>query len=165
MKEKQTIQNLLTKIKVYDPSADADLIQMVYNFADDAHRGQFRKSKEPYITHHLAAAHILADMRIDPIIIMATLLHDVPEDTHVTLKEIEDNFGSEIKNMVEGITKLGKLKYRGIERYIENLRKMFVAMAEDIRVMIIKFADRVHNLSTLDSLPPKKRFRIALESL
>ena len=165
MKEKQTIQNLLTKIKAYDPSADAELIQLVYNFADDAHRGQFRKSKEPYITHPLAAAHILADMRIDPIIIMATLLHDVPEDTHVTLKEIGDNFGSEIKNMVEGITKLGKLKYRGIERYIENLRKMFVAMAEDIRVMIIKFADRIHNLQTLDSLPPQKRYRIALESL
>ncbi|MDP2692450.1 MAG: RelA/SpoT family protein [bacterium] len=165
MKEKQTIESLIDKIKVYNPESDLDMVRLAYNFADDAHRGQFRKSREPYIVHPLAAAYILADMRIDPIIITATLLHDVPEDTHITLKEIEDNFGSEIKNMVEGITKLGKLKYRGVERYIENLRKMFIAMAEDIRVMIIKFADRIHNLQTLDSLPPQKRYRIALESL
>ena len=165
MKEKQTIQSLIDKIMTYSPESDLDMVRLAFNFADDAHRGQFRKSKEPYIVHPLAAAHILADMRIDPIIITATLLHDVPEDTHVTLKEIEDNFGSEIKNMVEGITKLGKLKYRGVERYIENLRKMFIAMAEDIRVMIIKFADRIHNLQTLDALPPQKRYRIALESL
>jgi len=165
MREKQTIDSLVEKIKTYSPESDLDMVRLAFNFADDAHRGQFRKSKEPYIVHPLAAAHILADMRIDPIIITATLLHDVPEDTHVTLKEIEDNFGSEIKNMVEGITKLGKLKYRGVERYIENLRKMFIAMAEDIRVMIIKFADRIHNLQTLDALPPQKRYRIALESL
>ncbi len=165
MKEKQTIDSLINRIKTYSPESDLDMVRLAFNFADDAHRGQFRKSKEPYIMHPLAAAHILANMRIDPIIITATLLHDVPEDTHVTLKEIEDNFGSEIKNMVEGITKLGKLKYRGVERYIENLRKMFVAMAEDIRVMIIKFADRIHNLQTLDALPPQKRYRIALESL
>src|SRR3989344_3062490 len=165
MKEKQTIQSLIDKIMTYSPESDLDMVRLAFNFADDAHRGQFRKSKEPYIVHPLAAAHILADMRIDPIIITATLLHDVPEDTHVTLKEIEDNFGSEIKNMVEGITKLGKLKYRGVERYIENLRKMFIAMAEDIRVMIIKFADRIHNLQPLDSPPPQKRYRIALESL
>ncbi|OGH77797.1 MAG: hypothetical protein A2469_00960 [Candidatus Magasanikbacteria bacterium RIFOXYC2_FULL_40_16] len=165
MREKQTIDSLVEKIKTYSPESDLDIVRLAFNFADDAHRGQFRKSKEPYITHPLAAAHILADMRIDPVIITATLLHDVPEDTHITLQEIEDNFGSEIRKMVEGITKLGKLKYRGVERYIENLRKMFIAMAEDIRVMIIKFADRIHNLQTLDSLPPQKRYRIALESL
>src|SRR3989344_1112702 len=96
---------------------------------------------------------------------MVRLAFNFADDAHVTLKEIEDNFGSEIKNMVEVITKLGKLKYRGVERYIENLRKMFIAMAEDIRVMIIKFADRIHNLQTLDALPPQKRYRIALESL
>jgi len=96
---------------------------------------------------------------------MATLLHDVPEDTDRTLEDIEKNFGAEIASLVKGITKLGKLKYRGVERYIENLRKMFIAMAEDVRVMIIKFADRIHNLTTLDALPPQKRYRIALESL
>jgi len=162
---KQTIEGLLEKIRSYNPQADFDLVQLSYEFARDAHEGQTRKSGEPYIIHPLAAAHYLADMHIDPVIICATLLHDVPEDTEVTLEELEKNFGTEIASMVRGITKLGKLKYRGVERYIENLRKMFVAMAEDVRVMIIKFADRIHNLSTLGALPPQKRYRIALESL
>ncbi|PIR75119.1 MAG: hypothetical protein CO030_03680 [Candidatus Magasanikbacteria bacterium CG_4_9_14_0_2_um_filter_42_11] len=163
--KKQTIEGLLEKVREYAPQADLDLIKLAYEFAYDAHDGQFRKSGEPYIIHPLGAAHIVADMKIDPVIIVATLLHDVPEDTEVTLDELEKNFGQEIRKLVEGITKLGKLKYRGVERYIENLRKMFVAMAEDVRVMIIKFADRIHNLSTLDALPPQKRYRIALESL
>ena len=162
---KQTIETLLDAVRLYDKKADFDIIRLAYEFAAKAHQGQFRKSGEPYIVHPLAAAHMLAEMRIDPIIIIATLLHDVPEDTHVTLEEIEKNFGSDIASMVRGITKLGKLKYRGVERYIENLRKMFVAMAEDVRVMIIKFADRIHNLQTLGSLPPPKQYRIALESL
>ena len=165
LKRKQTINGLLKKITAYAPKADLEIIQLAYDFAKDAHEGQFRKTGEPYIIHPLAAAHILADMSIDPTIITATLLHDVPEDTPVTLEELEKNFGSEIAGLVEGITKLGRLKYRGVERYIENLRKMFVAMAEDIRVMIIKFADRVHNLETLGSLSPQKQYRIALESL
>lgn len=163
--KKLTIEGLIEKIQSYNPSADIDLVRLAYDFAADAHKGQMRKSGEPYIIHPLAAAHYLADLNIDPIIICATLLHDVPEDTPVTLEEIEKNFGSEIASMVRGITKLGKLKYRGVERYIENLRKMFVAMAEDVRVMIIKFADRIHNLRTLAALPPQKRYRIALESL
>lgn len=163
--QKQTIETLINQISTYDKKADLDLVRLAFEFAAKAHDGQFRKSGEPYIVHPLAAAHILADMRIDPIIIAATLLHDVPEDTDVTLEEVEKNFGSDIASMVRGITKLGKLKYRGVERYIENLRKMFVAMAEDVRVMIIKFADRIHNLQTLGSLPPPKQYRIALESL
>jgi len=164
-KKPATIDSLLEKVKEYDPKADLDMIRLAYDFAEEAHRGQTRKSGEPYITHPLAAAHILADMHIDPVIVIATLLHDVPEDTDRTLEDVRTNFGSEIESMVRGITKLGKLKYRGVERYIENLRKMFVAMAEDIRVMIIKFADRLHNLSTLEALPPQKRYRVALESL
>ena len=163
--KQQTVETLIEQIATYDKKADLDLVRLAFEFAAKAHDGQFRKSGEPYIVHPLAAAHILAHMRIDPTIIIATLLHDVPEDTHVTLEEIEKNFGSEIASMVRGITKLGKLKYRGVERYIENLRKMFVAMAEDVRVMIIKFADRIHNLQTLGSLPPPKQYRIALESL
>jgi len=162
---KQTIDGLIKKIQAYDPEADFDMIKLTYEFAKQAHEGQMRKSGEPYIIHPLGAAHLLAEMRIDPTIIIATLLHDVPEDTPVTLEEIEQNFGSEIANLVKGITKLGKLKYRGVERYIENLRKMFVAMAEDVRVMIIKFADRINNLESLDALPPQKQYRIALESL
>lgn len=163
--KKQTIEGLVKKIGLYALDSDLDTIRLAYDFAAEAHEGQFRKSGEPYIIHPLAAAHYLADLRIDPLIISATLLHDVPEDTPVTLEEIEKNFGPEITSLVRGITKLGKLKYRGVERYIENLRKMFVAMAEDIRVMIIKFADRIHNLQTLDALPPQKQYRVALESL
>ncbi len=160
-----SLNDLLRIIKKYINSNDLDLVRLAFEFAESAHRGQMRKSGVPYIQHPLATAYILANMRLDVNIIMAALLHDVPEDTQVTLEEIEKNFGHDIASMVKGITKLGKVKYRGIERYIENLRKMFVAMAEDVRVMIIKFADRIHNLSTLESLPPKKRFRIALESL
>ncbi len=165
MSKKPTIESLIKKVELYAPKSDSDMIKLAFEFAKTAHDGQKRKSGEPYIIHPLATAHILADLRIDPIIITAALLHDVPEDTKVTLEEIEKNFGTEVASMVKGITKLGKLKYRGVERYIENLRKMFVAMAEDIRVMILKFADRIHNLTTLDALPPQKRYRIALESL
>lgn len=160
-----TIDTLVEKIHSYNHTADLEMVRLVYDFAARAHEGQYRKSGEPYIVHPLAAAYILATMKIEVNIILATLLHDVPEDTAVTLEEIEQNFGTDIASMIKGITKLGKLKYRGVERYIENLRKMFVAMAEDVRVMIIKFADRIHNLMTLEALPEKKRYRIALESL
>jgi len=142
-KKEQTIESLIKKINTYDPQADIELVQLAYDYAAEAHKGQTRKSGEPYIIHPLAAAHFLADMHIDPVIVVATLLHDVPEDTDRSLDEIEKNFGSEVSSLVRGITKLGKLKYRGVERYIENLRKMFIAMAEDVRVMIIKFADRI----------------------
>ena len=158
------ITDLITDVAKYAPT-DLDMVRLAYDFAEKAHSGQMRKSGEPYIIHPVATAMILARMRIDPNIIVAALLHDVPEDTAVTLEEIEQNFGPDVASMIRGITKLGKLKYRGVERYIENLRKMFVAMAEDIRVMIIKFADRVHNLSTLEALAEKKQERIALESL
>lgn len=163
--KKQTIEGLVELVQGYAPDADLELLRLAYEYADEAHAGQIRKSGEPYIIHPLAAAYILAEMRIDPAIVTATILHDVPEDTDRTLEDIEHNFGSDIANMVGGITKLGKLKYRGVERYIENLRKMFIAMAEDVRVMIIKFADRTHNLQTLGALPPQKQYRIALESL
>lgn len=159
-----TIDDVIQQVKTYY-NGDTELIRLAYDFAAHAHEGQVRKSGEPYIVHPLAASYLLTTMKIDVPIIVATLLHDVPEDTPVTVEDIEKNFGSDIARMVQGITKLGKLKYRGVDRYIENLRKMFVAMAEDARVMIIKFADRVHNLSTLAVLPPEKGKRIALESL
>ncbi|MFH1291612.1 MAG: RelA/SpoT family protein [bacterium] len=158
-------RDLFKALKKYCHQDDIELVQLAYNFAESAHQGQKRKSGVPYIIHPLAAALLLAKMRIDTSIIIAALLHDVPEDTPVTIEEVEKNFGEDIASMVMGVTKLGHLKYRGVERYIENLRKMFVAMAKDIRVMIIKFADRIHNLSTLEALPAKKRYRIALESL
>lgn len=161
----QTIDRLCEAVHAYDPQADTQLIRRAYQFADEAHAGQKRATGEPYIIHPLATAYTLAEMRLPVSIIAAGLLHDVPEDTKRTLDEIKAAFGDDIASMVSGITKLGKIKYRGMERYIENLRKMFLAMAADVRVVFIKFADRLHNLSTLDAIPPKKQYRIALESL
>lgn len=145
--------------------ADLALVKRAYEFAADAHSLQKRASGEPYIIHPLATATTLAEMRLPIPIIVAGILHDVPEDTAKTLEDIEAEFGTEVMKLVSGITKLGKIKYRGMERYVENLRKMFLAMAEDVRVVVIKFADRLHNLETLDAIPPKKQYRVALESL
>lgn len=144
---------------------EIEMVRLAFDFADNAHRGQKRLSGEPYITHPLAVAKKLVEMRLDAPTIIAGLLHDVPEDTAVTLAEVEKNFGREVAKLVGGITKLGKIKYRGIERYSENLRKMFIAMSDDLRVVLIKFADRLHNLQTLGALPPDKQQRIARESL
>jgi len=156
---------LLQTLKENYPEAELDLVKLAYDFASEAHAGQKRVSGDPYIIHPLAVAQKLAEMRLDLTTIIAGLLHDVPEDTAVTLKEIDKNFGREVCRLVEGITKLGKIKYRGLERYAENLRKMFVAMSDDIRVILIKFADRLHNLKTLAVLPPDKRLRISRETL
>lgn len=165
-----TIDELLQKIKSYNPNADLDLIRLAYDYAKKAHGGQKRFSGKPYIFHPLATAFNLAEMKLDQDVIIAGLLHDIPEDTspenpEASIKDIEHNFGKEVAFLVRGITKLGKIKYRGMERYLENLRKMFIAMAEDIRVILIKFADRLHNLETLKFLPAKKQKRIALETI
>lgn len=161
----RTIDQLVELVATYDPDADLAHIREAYAFAADAHKEQKRANGEPYIVHPLATAYTLAEMHLPPNMIIAGLLHDVPEDTPRTLEDVETNFGPEVAKLVEGITKLGHIKYRGVERYIENLRKMFLAMAEDVRVVIIKFADRLHNLQTLDAIPYKKQYRIALESL
>lgn len=161
----QTIEGLIQAVQLYDPHVDTARLLSAYTFAAEAHADQKRASGEPYIIHPLATAFTIASMHLPPDIVIAALLHDVPEDTNRTLEEIGEAFGEDVQHMVAGITKLGKIKYRGMERYLENLRKMFLAMAEDVRVVIIKFADRLHNLETLDSIPPKKQYRIALESL
>ncbi|MBU2228782.1 RelA/SpoT family protein [Patescibacteria group bacterium] len=160
-----TIQQLLNKIVKQNPKADLDLIRLAYDYAKDAHKGQKRASGEDYIQHPLHTASNLVEMGLDEKIIIAGLLHDVPEETSVSIEDIRKNFGKDIATMVAGITKLGKIKYRGMQRYVENLRKMFLAMAKDVRIILIKFADRMHNLSTLDALPEEKRRRIALETL
>ncbi len=160
-----SIQYLLKVIKLYHPESDFDRILQAYYFAEKAHGSELRKSGEPYINHPLGAAITLAEMKLNQEIVIAGLLHDVPEDTHVTLDEIRGEFGDDVASMVDGITKVGRLKYRGIRRYAENLRKMFVAMATDPRVIIIKFADRLYNLKTLYSLPREKQLRIANETL
>ena len=159
------INDLMAQIRKYYRKEDIDMVRLAYDFAEQAHKGQIRKSGESYIEHPLATAITLAQMGLDQDSIIAGLLHDVPEDTAITLEEVEKNFGPQVGKLVKGITKLGKLKYRGLERYAENLRKMFVAMAEDVRVVIIKLADRLHNLKTLAALPPVKQQRIARETL
>jgi GTP pyrophosphokinase len=161
----QTIEDLIELITINEPTTDTQRVREAYAFAVDAHEGQSRASGEPYVSHCLATAMKLAEMKLPQAMIIAGLLHDVPEDTSRTIEDIREKFGDDVAKMVGGITKLGRLRYRGIERYVENLRKMFLAMAEDIRVVIIKFADRLHNLETLDAIPPKKAYRVALESL
>jgi GTP pyrophosphokinase len=141
------------------------LVKRAFAYAEVAHKGQLRKSGEPYIIHPLNTAKILADFKADTPTIIAGLLHDTLEDTPVTKADLERDFGSEIAFLVEGVTKLGKLKYRGVARHVESLRKLFVAMAEDIRVIIIRLADRLHNVRTLQFIPPEKQLRIAIETL
>jgi GTP pyrophosphokinase len=158
-------EELKEKIREKELKVDIDLITLAYEYASKAHGNQLRKSGELYINHPLATAYKLADMGMDEAMIIAGLLHDVPEDTDKTINDIKKEFGKEVAQLVAGITKLGQIKYRGMERYIENLRHMFIAMADDIRVIIIKFADRIHNLETLSVLPAIKQKRIALESL
>ncbi len=160
-----TLKQIVDKVKDSNSKADLKKLESAYDFAYKAHKGQMRKNGEPYIEHSMNTAFTLAEIRADLDIVVAGLLHDVPEDTTYTLEDVEKLFGKDIALMVEGITKLSKIKYRGIERYVESLRKMFIAMANDPRVILIKFADRLHNLRTLDALPPDKQKRIALETL
>ncbi|AEF95104.1 (p)ppGpp synthetase I, SpoT/RelA [Desulfotomaculum nigrificans CO-1-SRB] len=154
------------KILLYNPSADIAFLRKAYNFAENAHRGQKRISGEDYIVHPLAIAIILAELQLDIKTVAAGLLHDVVEDTGVTLADIENNFGSEVARMVDGVTKLGKLQFQSREeRQAENLRKMFLAMAKDIRVILIKLADRLHNLRTLQFQSERKQKEVAEETL
>jgi guanosine-3',5'-bis(diphosphate) 3'-pyrophosphohydrolase len=160
-----TIEDVVSVAKKNEPNTDEKRIRDAYAFAQEAHEKQSRASGEPYVIHALATAARLAEMKLPSPIVIAGLLHDVPEETNKTLEEISERFGSDVAGMVAGVTKLGRLKYRGIERYVENLRNMFLSLAKDMRVIIIKFADRLHNLETLNAIPPKKAYRIALESL
>jgi len=159
-------EDLIAKVRSYDPTLDAAWLRGVYELADAAHQGQQRASGESYIEHPLAVARILADMEMDRATIAAALLHDVVEDTVVTSEEVNEKFGPEIAQLVEGVTKLTRIPYQSKEdAQVENLRKMFMAMAKDIRVIIIKLADRLHNMRTLSSLPPEKQLSIARETL
>jgi len=159
------IDRIISKAKENNPQTDVELLRLTFDFAEKAHRGQKRRTGEPYIQHSLQTAYTLAQIKADQETIMAGILHDVPEDTEYDLEDVKKNFGSEVAFLVEGITKLSKIKYRGMDRYNESLRKMFLAMANDLRVILIKFADRLHNLRTLEGLPEKKRLRIAKETM
>lgn len=141
------------------------MIEKAYNTAEEAHKGVFRNSGEPYFNHVFETAKILAELKMCPVAISAGLLHDSIEDGVLTEEKIKKEFGDEVLFLVQGVTKLGKLKYRGAERHMESLRKLFVASAQDIRVIIIKLCDRLHNMRTLQFVRPDKQKRIALETL
>ncbi|GAW92697.1 RelA/SpoT family protein [Calderihabitans maritimus] len=160
------IEGLKAKVLSYNPKADLELIDRAYRYAAEAHKGQKRRSGEEYITHPLEVAGILVELKLDVITIAAGLLHDVVEDTSITLPELEGQFGSEIALLVDGVTKLSRIEFNSKEeQQVENLRKMFLAMAKDIRVILIKLADRLHNMRTLKHQPDEKQKEIAEETL
>ena len=169
-------QDLISRVQKYHPSDDISMIEKAYKTAYEAHKTQVRKSGEPYIIHPLCVAIILADLELDKETIVAGLLHDVVEDTIMTDEEIKQEFGADVALLVDGVTKLQHLQLSGsmqsqsgdndrVEMQAENLRKMFLAMAKDIRVIMIKLADRLHNMRTLKHMPPEKQQRIARETL
>lgn len=160
-------EELISSVQKYHPSTDISMIEKAYRIARDAHEGQMRKSGEPYIIHPLCVGIILADLELDKETIVAGLLHDVVEDTVMTTEEITQEFGAEVALLVDGVTKLGQLNYSAdkVEVQAENLRKMFLAMAKDIRVILIKLADRLHNMRTLKYMPPHKQKEKARETM
>src|SRR3989338_11712145 len=160
-----SIKEIIDSIEGEITKAEEALITKAYKFAETAHAGQKRMSGEPYFIHVVATARSLAKLGMDAETVAAGLLHDVLEDTKTTTEELAKAFDKNILFLVEGVTKLGTLKYRGHERHVESLRKFFIAMANDLRVVIIKFADRLHNLQTLEYVREDKRRRIALESI
>ena len=160
------LAELLDKLKSHRPSEDPWLVRRAYDLAAERHRDQLRRSGAPYLTHLLEVAHILADMRMDATTLAAALLHDVIEDTEFPLSRIQERFGEETARLVEGVTKIGRLNMLAPEtRQAENVRKMVLAMVNDVRVVVVKLADRLHNMRTIEYLEPEKQQRIAKETL
>lgn len=160
------IAELIERVKQYNPDADVECIERAYYVAKEAHRGQFRDSGEAYFQHPFEVAKILADLELDPITIAAGLLHDVLEDTDMTTEQLEEQFGPTITLLVDGVTKLSRIPFRTKEeQQAQSLRKMFLAMAQDVRVVLIKLADRLHNMRTLRHLPVERQKKIARETL
>ncbi|MDQ0351127.1 GTP pyrophosphokinase [Alkalibacillus filiformis] len=164
--ETKTIEQVIQDASRYLNEEHTTFLRLAYDYAKEAHVGQIRKSGEEYIIHPVQVASILVDLEMDPATIASGFLHDVIEDTGITYDDLKEEFGEEVASLVEGVTKLGKIKYKSKEeQQAENHRKMFIAMAKDIRVILIKLADRLHNIRTLDHLPEHKQRRIANETL
>jgi guanosine-3',5'-bis(diphosphate) 3'-pyrophosphohydrolase len=161
-----TLTDLVDRVRQYNPSASTDVIERAYEFSAEVHKGQRRKSGEPYLTHPLHVASIIADMRLDVPSVVTGLLHDTVEDTLATLDQIEGTFGEEIASLVDGVTKIGQISFTSREeKQAENFRKMLLAMARDIRVILVKLADRTHNMRTLGHLDAHRQAEIAQETI
>src|SRR4051812_9883804 len=158
-------EDLLEKVRKYSPDADVELLRRAYVFSAHEHPGQIRHSGEPYLIHPLAVADFMADMKLDVVAIAAGLLHDVVEDTLTSIERIRELFGPEVAHVVEGVTKISAIRFASSEeRQAENFRKMLLAMVDDIRVILVKLADRLHNMRTLNHLPEDRRIPIAEET-
>src|SRR6516164_7559253 len=159
-------EDLLRKVQSYRTSDDLSLLRKAYEFCAAEHKAQKRLSGEPYVSHPLEVANVLADMKLDVVCLVGGMLHDVVEDTPTTIERLRQEFGAEVAHIVEGLTKIRRIEFVSPEeRQAENLRKMVLAMVDDIRVVMVKLADRLHNMRTLEHLPPEKRERIARETL
>src|SRR5262244_483352 len=159
-------RDLMKKLEANRPNDDLEIVRKAYEFSQKVHAGQSRASGQPYLVHPLEVACVLAEMKMDPISIAAGLLHDSVEDTSVTIVEIRKEFGEQVAHIVEGVTKISKIDFASHEQQqAENLRKMMLAMVDDIRVVLIKLADRLHNMRTLEHLPPDRQQKIASETL
>src|SRR5260221_572520 len=158
-------EDLLEKVRAYSPDADVELLRKAYVFSAFEHKGQVRHSGEPYLIHPLAVADFLADMKLDVVAVAAGMLHDVVEDTLTTIERIKELFGPEVAHVVEGVTKISVIPFSSSEeRQAENFRKMLLAMVDDIRVVVVKLADRLHNMRTLNHLPDDRRIKVAQET-
>src|SRR6187401_1159373 len=160
------LEDILAKVEKHHPGDNLDLIRRAYIFSAKEHKGQVRASGEAYLTHPLEVANILAEMKMDAVTVSVGLLHDVVEDTLTTLEKIEELFGTEVVHIVDGVTKISQIQFTSKEeKQAENLRKMLLAMTDDIRVIMVKFADRLHNMRTLQHLSGERRTAIARETL
>src|SRR5437660_3035178 len=158
-------EDLLERVRSYTSDEEREFLRRAYVFSALEHKGQVRHSGEPYLVHPLEVASILADMRLDPVAIAAGLLHDVVEDTLTSIEKIEEHFGAEVAHVVEGVTKISAITFSSSEeRQAENFRKMLLAMVDDIRVILVKLADRLHNMRTLEHMPEERRLRTAQET-
>src|SRR5918997_3181099 len=158
-------EDLLEKVRGYSPDADLELLRRAYVFSPVGQKGQGHPAGEPYLVHPLEVADILADMKLDVVCVASGLLHDVVEDTLTTIERIRETFGDEVAHIVEGVTKISTIPFSSSEeRQVENFRKMLLAMVDDIRVILVKLADRLHNMRTLNHLSEDKRIAIAQET-